>query len=220
MCGTSLKANVLGYPGGDDRQRPRPPEREGVSVSPAGIPGLYRASGSFAGIYGNHRRDWAVILQNPCYGDQREYVRDIVQKYPKTFCGFGMLDPRNIGSVSEQIDILMRDFNCIGVKMEIPDVPFIMDAPEYDFMWKNCWRTMPLQPSTLDGETISSDFNIDRLTHVVKKYPELKLILCHLGVSRLWDLKQTAPFPHLLKTLSSWILTKTIFTSTLPVCRF
>lgn len=146
--------------------------------------------------------DRAVILQNPCYGDQREYVRDIVHKYPKTFRGFGMLDPRNIESVSEQIDILIRDFNCIGVKMEIPDVPFIMDAPEYDFMWEKLLENNAIAAIDLGWGEGPFDFNIERLTHVVKKYPELKLILCHLGVSRLWDLEQKAPFPHLLKTLS------------------
>ena len=146
--------------------------------------------------------DRAVILQNPCYGDQRDYVSNIVRKSPAKFRGFGMLDPRKIDSVSEEIDTLIQNYHGIGIKMEIPDVPFVMDAPEYDFLWRKLLENDAIAAIDLGWGNGPYDFNIDRMRNVVKRYPDLKLMLCHLGVSRLWDLEQEYPYPQLQRTLS------------------
>lgn len=146
--------------------------------------------------------DKAVILQNPCYGDQREYVRDIVRKYPGKFVGIGMIDPRDKENVGKEIDILIKEFDCKGVKMEIPDVPFIMDDPEYDFMWEKIIENDAIAAIDLGWGDGPYDFNIDRLRNVMNKYPNMKTVLCHLGVSRLWDLNQKYPFEKLQQTLS------------------
>ena len=45
------------------------------------------------------------------------------------------------------------------------------------------------------------DFNLERLRKVLKKYPDIKMVLPHLGISRLWDLNQKYPFTILQDTL-------------------
>lgn len=145
--------------------------------------------------------DRACILQNPCYGDQREYVGEIVKKNPKKFVSFGKVDPRDRDTVVSQIDDLMDNYGNIGIKLEIPDVPFKMDDPSYDFMWKYMQDKDGIVAMDLGWGTGKYDFNIEELTNVVKKYPKMKLMLCHMGVSRLWDLNQKYPYPYLTKTL-------------------
>ncbi len=145
--------------------------------------------------------DKAVILQNPCYGDQRDYVRSICQKYPGRFVSLGMIDPRNHDEVRRQMDILMKEYRFAGFKIEVPDVPFPMDDPAYDFLWKKIVDMDAVVTLDLGWNDTPMDFNIDRLTRVVQKYPAMRTVLAHLGVSRLWDFAQKPPYPHLQKTL-------------------
>jgi predicted TIM-barrel fold metal-dependent hydrolase len=168
------------------------PEYDKCSV-PFGIFDTYM---EFIGV------DKAVIIQNPCYGDQREYVKDIVNANPGRIVGVGMIDPRKIDNLGKEIDTLCKDYNFVGVKMEIPDVPFFMDAPEYDFMWKKILENDIIAVIDLGWGDGPYDYNIDRLKNVLKKYPKIKMVLPHLGVSRLWDLEQSYPFPTLQQTLS------------------
>jgi hypothetical protein len=44
-------------------------------------------------------------------------------------------------------------------------------------------------------------YTIDRFTAMMKKFPTLRTILCHLGVSRLWNFSQSDPYSQLPKTL-------------------
>lgn len=146
--------------------------------------------------------DHALILQNPCYGDQREYVRDIVLAAPEKYRSFGMIDPRKIDTLADEIKILIKNYACTGFKIEVPDVPFVMDAAEYDFMWRLIQDNNAIIAIDLGWGTGEYDFNIERLRNVVKRYPNMKVMLAHLGVSRLWDMNQKYPYPELQKTLS------------------
>jgi len=146
--------------------------------------------------------DRALILQNPCYGDQREYVGNIVRKNREKYRTFGMIDPRNIDTLADDINILVKDYECTGLKIEVPDVPFVMDSPEYDFMWRLILDKGIIITIDLGWGSGEYDFNIDRLRNVVKRYPTMKVMMAHLGVSMLWDQNQKYPFPELQKTLS------------------
>lgn len=146
--------------------------------------------------------DKAVILQNPCYGGSREYIHEILDKYPDKFVGIGMLDPRNKENIKKEIDILVNEYKFKGVKMEIPDTPFIMDDAEYDFLWKKIVEKDCIVVIDMGwGKGLYDyDNNIDKLKNVLKKYSNIKMVLTHLGVSRLWDLEQKYPFPKLQET--------------------
>ena len=143
----------------------------------------------------------ATILQNPCYGDNRDYVRQVCTKYPGKFVSVGMLDPRNRDDVVHQMDILFNEYKCVGFKLEVPDVPFKMDAPEYEFLWKKINDMGALVVLDLGWGDGPYDFNIKAFTSVMLKFPKMRTVLCHLGVSRLWDYSQPTPYPFLQKTL-------------------
>ena len=146
--------------------------------------------------------DKAVILQNPCYGDQRDYVRDIMESHPGSITSLGMIDPRNRTEVIRQMDILFHEYHFIGFKIEVPDVPFFLDDPEYDFLWKKIIDMGAIVAFDLGWNDGPFDFNIDRFKNVMIRFPNLRAVLCHLGVSKLWDVSQQYPFPLLQKTLS------------------
>ncbi|MDL2253858.1 amidohydrolase [Ruminococcaceae bacterium OttesenSCG-928-I18] len=146
--------------------------------------------------------DNAVILQNPCYGDQRNYIREVLHAHPGKFVSLGMLDPRlGQARVEKEMDNLLDEYGFKGFKIEVPDVPFPMDELEYDFLFRKIMEqgaVLALDLGWHDGPFV---FNIERLEKVLRKYPALPLVLCHLGVSRLDDHDQKNPYPFLQQTL-------------------
>lgn len=158
--------------------------------------------GVLEGYMDFHHVDKAVLIQNPCYGDQKEYVKSIVDNNPGKFVGIGMIEPRDLENLPKQIDELIQRYGFKGVKMEIPDTPFIMDAPEYDILWKKVEENNALVLIDLGwrGDT-EFYFDIERFTNVVKRHPKMKTVLCHVGVCNLWDKNQKYPYPDLQKVL-------------------
>lgn len=157
--------------------------------------------------------DQSFILQNPCYGDQRAYVKSTLEKYPERFIGAcGKIDPRDVDALPAEMDSLVSQYGCCGYKIEVPDVPFWMDDDEHDFMWKKIADEDRLVVIDLGWGTTPYDFNIDRLENVLRKYPNIRMWVPHLGVSRLWDAEQKYPYPELQKFLKLFKLNKNLYT--------
>jgi hypothetical protein len=151
----------------------------------------------------------ALILQNPCYGDQKEYVSECLKKYPDRFIAtMGKIDPRKTDNIFNEINILINEYSCSGVKIEVPDVPFLIDEPEYDPMWKKIIEDDLMVVLDLGFEDGVFDWQIERLTNLLKRFPEIRMRLPHLGISRLWDLKQEYPYIELQKTLNLFKINK------------
>lgn len=153
--------------------------------------------------------DQAVILQNPCYGDQKEYVAESLRRYPDRFpAAMGKIDPREIDTVRGEIDLLVKSYGCGGVKIEVSDVPFFMDEPEYDPMWRKLVDDDLMVVIDLGWGVTPYDWNIDRLEKLLRRYPAMRLRLPHLGVARLWDPEQKYPYPELQKLLRLFSINK------------
>ncbi|MPN02337.1 hypothetical protein SDC9_149553 [bioreactor metagenome] len=118
--------------------------------------------------------DRALILQNPCYGDQRDYAHEIVRSSPNKYRTFGMIDPRKIDELADELAVLSKNYSCTGFKIEVPDVPFVLDAPEYDFMWKQIQDYDAIIAIDLGWGTGEYDFNIDRMRNVLLRLPNVK----------------------------------------------
>lgn len=153
--------------------------------------------------------DQVAILQNPCYGDQRDYVRDCMKSYPEYIVGsVGKMDPRKINNITKEIDTYINEYGFSGIKIEVPDTPFWMDDPEYDIMWKKLVDEDIMIIIDLGFRDTPYDFNIDRLEKVLRKYPTLRLRLAHIGISRLCGHNQVYPYPELQKTLDLFKINK------------
>jgi hypothetical protein len=144
----------------------------------------------------------AVLLQAPCYGNHNEFLSEVVKQYSDKFIAIALVDPRNPRDAVSKLKIAIKELGLRGVKFEVPDTPF---HPE-DAQFRIIWDTIPeLEiPVVVDlgwgeGEYY---FLLESIRRVLRKFPELKMCLAHLGVSRLWDPEQKYPFPVLQKTLS------------------
>jgi predicted TIM-barrel fold metal-dependent hydrolase len=144
----------------------------------------------------------AVLLQTPCYGKNNEYMSEVVQKYPDRFSSLSLVDPRDGDKALEELEFSVTKLGLRGMKFEPPDTPFFLDDPQHLPLWERI-RDLDI-PVVIDLGWIESEYayQIDRLRTIVKRYPSLKVLVAHLGISRLHDQSQVYPFPTLQKTLT------------------
>ena len=148
--------------------------------------------------------DGAVLMQSIMYGNHNEYLSDLVKKYPDKFIGaFAFIDPRRGESAIEDLDWIKNDLNLIGVKIEPPDMPFWLDDEQYNSFWKKMEKLGLIFSVDLGWDSSVNEYNfqVKQLENVIKKFPELKVLVQHLGVSYLWDEDQKPPFLILQKIL-------------------
>lgn len=145
--------------------------------------------------------DGAVLLQAPCYGDQLPYLRETVQSCPGRFVTVALVDPRDTRRAPEQVEMVAAYPEVVGVKFEIPDTPFLMDAPEHAPLWRAIAEAGLLVTVDLGWHNGPFDGHIDRLSTILERHSTLQVVVAHLGVSRLWDRNQSPPFPVLQQTL-------------------
>jgi len=146
--------------------------------------------------------DKAVLMQAPVYGVHNEYVAEVLAKYPDKFRGFALIDPRS-KEAPGKIDYLAHTLKFCGVKFEVPDVPFWLDGKEYWPLWEKISEESLLVAFDLGWDKTENPycFQVKQLAELMKNFPEMKVIVLHLGVSRLWDSNQKYPFPFLQQTL-------------------
>jgi len=146
--------------------------------------------------------DKAVLMQAPVYGVHNEYVAEVLEKYPDKFKGFGLIDPRDKKAL-DKIKYLTDALKFCGVKFEVPDVPFWLDGEEYFPIWEKMLQENLLLALDLGWDKTENPycFQVKQLRKLVGNFPDLRVIILHLGVSRLWDSNQKYPFPLLQQIL-------------------
>lgn len=146
--------------------------------------------------------DKAVLMQAPVYGAHNEYVAQVLTKYPDKFRGFALMDPRD-KKAPDKIDYLANTLKFCGVKFEVPDVPFWLDGREYWPLWEKILQENLLLALDLGWDKTENPycFQVNQLAELVRNFPRMKVIVLHLGVSRLWDSNQKYPFSFLQLTL-------------------
>jgi predicted TIM-barrel fold metal-dependent hydrolase len=145
--------------------------------------------------------DGAVLLQAPCYGDQLGYLRETVRSCPGRFVTVALVDPRDTRRAPDRVQMVATCPEVVGVKFEVPDTPFLMDAPEHAPLWTAIAAADLVVTVDLGWHDGPFDGHVDRLATLLERHPELHVVVAHLGVSRLWDPAQSAPFPVLQNTL-------------------
>lgn len=146
--------------------------------------------------------DKVVLLQTPCYGEQYEYINDIIAKNPGRYVTVGIADPQDKESYLETAKLCLGRYKYKGLKFESPDIPFDMLAKENQFVFEEIMKYNAFFMVDLGWGDGPHDFPIDDLLEVAKRYPQMKIILPHMGVSRLWDPKEKGNLNSLKKTLS------------------
>ncbi len=134
----------------------------------------------------DHDVEKAVLLQGNYFGFQNEYTWQAMQKYPDRFTGAATYDPFCVNKEK----ILARLFDELGftiVKFEVSNGSGLMSYHP---------------PVALDGEVMDEAYSyandrgltfvidigragnpcwqIDALSRAIKRYPEMKFVVCHL----------------------------------------
>ncbi|MGH0052315.1 MAG: amidohydrolase family protein [Sphaerochaetaceae bacterium] len=146
--------------------------------------------------------DKVVVLQTPCYGEQYEYINAFIQKEPDRYVTVGIPNPQDKRSYMETAALCLDRYHYKGLKFESPDIPFDMLASENQFVFEEILKRNAYFVIDLGWGDGPNDFPIDDLIQVAKRYPELTIILPHLGVSRMWDPAEARTLASLKKTLS------------------
>lgn len=146
--------------------------------------------------------DKVVLLQTPCYGEQYEYINDIIAQEPDRYVTVGIPNPQDKASYLETAKLCLGQYKYKGLKFGSPDIPFDMLAKENQFVFEEIMKYDAYFMIDLGWHDGPHDFPIDDFLEVARRYPNLKIILPHLGVSRLWDPEETRSLNSLRKTLS------------------
>jgi len=146
--------------------------------------------------------DKAVLLQTPCYGEQYEYINEIIRKNPEKYVTVGIPNPQIKESYLDMAKLCLEQYGYKGLKFESPDIPFDMLAEENQFVFEEIMKYDAFFMIDLGWGDGPHDFPIDELLEVAKRYPQIKIMLPHMGVSRLWDPKEKGNLDSLKKTLS------------------
>ena len=146
--------------------------------------------------------DKVVLLQTPCYGEQYEYINSIIEKDPNRYTTVGIANPQDKRLYLEEAKLCLGEYKYKGLKFESPDIPFDMLATENQFVFEEIMKYDAYFMLDLGWGDGPHDFPIDDLLKVAKRYPKMKIILPHMGVSRLWHPEETKTLSSLKKTLS------------------
>lgn len=146
--------------------------------------------------------DKVVLLQTPCYGEQYEYINDIIAKNPGKYVTVGIPNPQDKKSYLETAELCLGRYKYKGLKFEAPDIPFDMLAPENQFVFEEIMKYDAFFMMDMGWGDGPYDFPIDDMLEVAKRYPDMKIMLPHMGVSRLWDPKEKGNLDSLKKMLS------------------
>jgi predicted TIM-barrel fold metal-dependent hydrolase len=130
----------------------------------------------------------AVLQAEFEYGDYKafnQYVAETIRKYPDKFIGFGSVDPRDGMTAVREIERIVRDLGLKGLNLQ----PWVYGLPpnnkKYYPLYAKC--TELGIPVTVH---VGINFSLDRcmrvgrplyLDEVAHDFPELKIILNHVG---------------------------------------
>lgn len=134
----------------------------------------------------------AVLLQGSFYGFQNEYVAEAVRSYPDMFLGAGTYDP--FGLWSDQIyDRITNEFGMKAIKFETSTGCGLMSYhTRYDiaevFDKEAARAAAHGQTLVLDiGSPGMDSFQPEGIRRLADRYPELKIVVCHLLAPGLED---------------------------------
>ncbi len=169
-----------------------PPSFESSTVSPEVVLEYM----DWAGV------DKAVLMQSAMYGVFDEYLAVVVKKYPDKFVALACIDPRKGKSAVSDVEFA-ADLGLVGVKLEPPDTPFKIDDEKYVPFFQKASKAGLVIAIDLGWNPYDDEFNyqIDGFENLVKRFSDATFLMVHLGVSYLWDPKQTFPYPYLQRSL-------------------
>jgi predicted TIM-barrel fold metal-dependent hydrolase len=126
-----------------------------------------------------HNIQKSIVFPNPHVGDKYPELNDLMaeaqNKYPSQIMGFGRTDPRRGEEAVKEIERI-HSLGLKGVKLHPYVECFRPDHQDFDKFW-NTIHNLGLTILVHTGTMFSAP---GYLKHVLKKHPDMKLILGHL----------------------------------------
>ncbi len=152
----------------------------------------------------------AVLLQGSFYGFQNEYTYEMAEKYPERFIAAGTLDP----FCKEKDSLLERLLNVMKlkiIKFEVSSGGGLMGYHE-DFaidgeIFDDIFSIVAKRRGTLVldiGSPGMASFQVEAVYNIAKKYPEMKIVICHLLAPTLNDTLELKNGLETLKLDNVW----------------
>jgi len=141
---------------------------------------------ALVGLMDSHQVEKAVLLQGSFYGFQNEYALEASKQYPGRFAAAGTFDPHCVDR-DALCHRLLHKFQLKILKFEVSSgaglmsyhPPFDLDGP----LMEGIWRAMVAADATLVldiGSPGMASFQPDAVARVARKFPSLRIVMCHL----------------------------------------
>lgn len=181
IAGFTSRGELRGVGGG----RARYADGSEFQMIPEKFGGSFTADDMISVLDGNGVEK-AVLLQGQFFGFQNEYTAEAVKKYPNRLIGAGSYDP----FCAKAEDVKRRLFHELGfkaVKFEVSNgsglmayhLPIDLDGE----VMNACYRHAADNGLTVVmdiGRPRNCCWQVDALAAVVKKYPSVTFVICHL----------------------------------------
>jgi len=148
---------------------------------------------TLVGLMDENHVEKAVLLQGSFYGFQNEYAREVAGRYPGRFAAAGTFDPY-CADREALLNRLLGDFQLKILKFEVSSgaglmsyhSPFALEGPLMD----GIWEAMAAAGATLVldiGSPGMASFQPRAVATIARKFPQLRIVLCHLLAPTLND---------------------------------
>lgn len=181
IAGFTSRGELRGVGGG----RARYADGSEFQMIPEKFGGSFTADDMISVMDGNGVEK-AVLLQGQFFGFQNEYTAEAVKKYPNRLIGAGSYDP----FCAKAEDVKRRLFKELGfkaVKFEVSNGSGLMAYhPPVDLdgeVMNACYRHAADNGLTVVmdiGRPRNCCWQVDALAAVVKRYPSVTFVICHL----------------------------------------
>jgi predicted TIM-barrel fold metal-dependent hydrolase len=134
--------------------------------------------------------DWcgverAMLLQGPYHGSQNVFYLDVIQRWPDRFVAMAMVDPTEGEHAARELRRSTED-GCLGLKIEIDSLRRV--SPHFEFLGKSemkVWevvaeKNLPVYLHLTQDERSLQEG--EGMLALLKRWPELNFVVCHLGM--------------------------------------
>ncbi|WP_234118272.1 amidohydrolase family protein [Clostridium hydrogenum] len=152
----------------------------------------------------------AVLMQGSLYGFQNEYTYEMCSKYPNRFVGACTIDP----FAENYNEVLDRFINKLGfkiLKLEVSSggglmgyhYKFFLDGEEMKNIWHKVSENDMVMVLDIGDFTMES-YQPEAIRNMALKYPNLKIVVCHLTAPRVGMEDRLKKTLELLKLPNIW----------------
>jgi len=130
-------------------------------------------------------------------------ICEAVEKYPDRFIGFARVNP-NSKDAEEILIEALDEYNFKGIRLRGYHDQFTMDSKGIERIFDIAKeRKLPI---AVDGEKDRST-----LVRLVKEYPDLTIIIMHMGSFDNWDWKNTKAYAELIQVAPNFYMASCFF---------